>query len=166
MEPILSFPDYSITKSGQVWSHRNRIWLKLTKQAKGHLIVSLYNGQTHIHSVHRLVLETYIGPCPPDMECRHLDGNPANNKLNNLKWGTRSENSYDAIRHGTHTNFWVGICGEKHPCSKLCEGQVKVIFRAYHDGAHTQQELADAFYVSTSTIRQIIQSKTWGHLWC
>lgn len=42
--------------------------------------------------VHRLILETFVGPCPPDMECRHLDGNPSNNKLENLKWGTAHEN--------------------------------------------------------------------------
>lgn len=50
--------------------------------------------------VHRLVLETFAGPCPPDMECRHLDGNRSNNALSNLRWGTKLENEADKDRHG------------------------------------------------------------------
>jgi hypothetical protein len=35
------------------------------------------------------------------MVCRHLDGNPINNRLENLRWGTHKENKADAIKHGT-----------------------------------------------------------------
>ncbi len=53
--------------------------------------------------VHRVVLETFQGPCPDGMVCRHLDGNPHNNRLDNLAWGTMLENSQDRFRHGTAT---------------------------------------------------------------
>ena len=52
--------------------------------------------------VHALVLTAFRGSCPDGMVCRHLDGDPANNCLNNLCWGTQSENLLDEVRHGTH----------------------------------------------------------------
>ena len=35
------------------------------------------------------------------MLCRHLDGNPHNNRLDNIVWGTVVENEADKVRHGT-----------------------------------------------------------------
>ena len=51
--------------------------------------------------IHRLVLEAFAGPRQAGMECRHLDGNPLNNRLENLCWGTKLENEADKVRHGT-----------------------------------------------------------------
>lgn len=50
--------------------------------------------------VHRLVLAAFVGPSP--MLGRHLDGNPKNNRLDNLRYGTPLENSADRIIHGRH----------------------------------------------------------------
>ena len=41
--------------------------------------------------VHRLVLEAFVGPRPDNCEARHLDGDPSNNRLDNLAWGTKAE---------------------------------------------------------------------------
>lgn len=51
--------------------------------------------------VHRLVLETFKGPCPPGMTCRHLDRDRTNNRLSNLKWGTSEEQKADMRKHDT-----------------------------------------------------------------
>lgn len=50
--------------------------------------------------IHRLVLETFMGPCPEGMECLHEDGIRWNNVLTNLRWGTHVENAQDMARHG------------------------------------------------------------------
>lgn len=55
--------------------------------------------------VHHLVLEAFVGPRPEGMECLHWDDNPSNNRLENLRWGTHSENTMDSIRNGTHNSF-------------------------------------------------------------
>ncbi len=49
---------------------------------------------------HHLVLEAFVGPRPELMICRHLDGNPSNNRIDNLKWGTAVENKQDDLRNG------------------------------------------------------------------
>lgn len=51
-------------------------------------------------SVNCLVLETFVGPRPKGMVCRHYpDQDKANNRLDNLQWGTYSENGNDTARH-------------------------------------------------------------------
>lgn len=52
-------------------------------------------------SVHTLILLTFIGPMPINCDViRHLDGNPFNNELNNLAYGTFSDNVIDIYRQG------------------------------------------------------------------
>jgi len=42
--------------------------------------------------VARLVCAAFKGPCPPGLNCLHIDENGANNRPENLKWGTQKEN--------------------------------------------------------------------------
>jgi hypothetical protein len=102
-------PGYRVGDDGSVWSQiypggvdKRRLgeWrrLKPTPQRRGHLAIWL--GRDDQRFVHRLVLQAFVGPCPEGMECRHLDGNSANNRLENLAWGTCSENSADMVKHG------------------------------------------------------------------
>lgn len=64
--------------------------------------------------VHRLVLEAFVGPCPPGMQTRHLDGDPGNNHLGNLRWGTPAENNRDTLRHGRHEKVNRKHCPRGH----------------------------------------------------
>lgn len=49
--------------------------------------------------VHRLVLEAFVGPRPEGRQCRHLDGNSLDNRLDNLAWGTMKEDTDDRLKH-------------------------------------------------------------------
>ncbi len=168
MKQIPNFPSYCVTKDGRVWSKKRLKakggWVKQHFNSAGYLNITLSErGKPHQRMIHLLVLETYVGPCPKSMEARHLDGNKLNNKLGNLKWGTRSENQLDAVRHGTAQG--LKNTGSKHGCSKLFEGQVRLIFNAYHNRGFTQKRLADYFGVSRSTIGNITSKKLWRYLW-
>lgn len=59
-------------------------------------------GERETHLVHRVVLQAFVGPCPAGMECCHRNGQRADNRLANLRWGTRPSNARDQIAHGTH----------------------------------------------------------------
>jgi len=66
------------------------------------------------HYVHQLVLETFVGPRPEGRQCRHLNGNSLDNRLENLSWGTASEDNYDRVRHGTHQHARKIHCKNGH----------------------------------------------------
>lgn len=107
--------------------------------------------------IHRVVLEAFTGPCPDGMQCRHLDGDPSNNHISNLVWGTIAENGKDRIRHGTTCR------GEDNGTSKLTEIDVKFI-RHWLKSGHKHSKIADVFDVSQSTISHINLGTAWGWL--
>ena len=65
----------------------------------GHVSVVLEHGGQG-KPVHQLVMLAFVGPAPEGMEVRHLNGNPTDNRLINLKYGTRRENILDYIYQG------------------------------------------------------------------
>lgn len=59
------------------------------------------NGHRTRLAVHRLVAWVYLSPRPdPFHEVRHLNGNKADNRVENLAWGTRKQNAADREQHG------------------------------------------------------------------
>jgi hypothetical protein len=89
---------YQASNHGEIRSVTRERLLNYTKQRSGHISVKLARVT---HYVHALVLLTFVGPKPTSdvrIECRHLDGNPANNHVHNLKWGTVQENRKDRQR--------------------------------------------------------------------
>ena len=106
------------------------------------------NNQARRCSVHRLVLTTFVGPCPDGCECLHLDDNPQNNCLDNLRWGTPKENKND--------NWRRNRTGEKGTNAKLTKEQVEMIISS----PLTHAELARILPVTASHICQIRKRKT------
>ena len=89
--------------------------MKGTPDKGGYLTVSLYGGMgRRSRRVHRIVLEAFVGKRPAGMETRHKDGNQRNNRLENLEWCTKSTNTKDQVRHGTHQNTSKSECPHGH----------------------------------------------------
>lgn len=109
-----NIPSVSRTGKPYLSPRRGRI-LKPGRLNGGHLHVVL-DGRVD-RTVHSLILETFVGPCPPGMMARHRDDDPANNNLENLSWGTRSENSFDAVANGRHWQARKTHCKHGHPLS-------------------------------------------------
>lgn len=107
--------------------------------------------------MHILVLTTFVGPCPSGMECRHIDGNPANNHKDNLAWGTRSENSQDKLLHGTHSR------GDRSGLAKLTTADVLAI-RARAANGESNVDIAKDFLVHETSICLIVRRKRWKHV--
>jgi hypothetical protein len=120
---------YQISNHGQVKSlarrverpqgsyHRRETLLRFAADQRGYRSVHLSkDGNPKFHSVHRLVAWVFLRDTWfPGAEVCHNDGNPENNHVSNLRWGTRAENVHDSVLHGTHANSGKTHCSKGHP---------------------------------------------------
>lgn len=151
------FPDYYIDDVGNVYSTKRgtmRIMHPHTRDS-GHLVLHLRrNYEFHTKHIHQLMLDTFVGPCPRGMECRHLDGNPLNNRIDNLVWGTRSENVQDMIGHGTHYT---------EP-RKVSDSGIRFMHYMKRTKLFRQDEIADYFGISDSLTSMILNRQRHNHV--
>ncbi len=167
---IPGFPRYAINESGTIlsicargcddkpkrWCDAKRINPTTTNPGY-HVVVLNHNGKKRQTKVHRLVLLTFIGPCPDLMICRHLDGNKTNNHVSNLAWGTPLENQNDRFLHGTDDQ------GERCCSAKLTDADVLAI-RARAASGERYSDIAKAFSVAISNVSHIVRRRRWKHI--
>ena len=90
-------------------------FLKLAIGQGGYPSVQLkINGVRKSAFVHHLVLEAFVGPRPDGCIALHWDDNRNDNRVENLRWGTHSENRRDAVRNGRHSSSHVTACTLGH----------------------------------------------------
>lgn len=157
---VPGYPKYMVGSDGSVWSLKGKEPRRLKESAssKGYRTVGLRRDrQSHTFKVHRLVLLAFVGPCPEGQQTRHLDGDPANNAIGNLAYGTAKDNAADRIRHGTSN------VGSRHGLAKLTEADIPPIREALAAGER-QQSIADRYGVSNQTISFIATGRTWRHV--
>lgn len=116
------------------------------------------DGEHSLYRIHQLVLWMFVGEAPEGHECAHLDGNPKNNLLSNLKWVTRKENAQHRIKHGT----WLR--GERCHSVKLTEQDVLEIRANYVKGEKKLTDWAKEYGVTLTTIKNVISRVTWKHI--
>lgn len=155
---IPGFEGYRVGSDGSILF--GGIEIKQHQAGKGHYryIAFRVNGKQVNRYVHRLVLEAFVGPCPPGMECCHENGITSDNRLTNIGWGTRKKNAADRIRHGTQ------VRGETQGSSKLTTSQVREIRSDYACGKVSQHQLAKKYNVQVMTINYLLKRKTWAHV--
>ena len=115
---VRSLDRLSYTKGRVSVSVRKGRILKASITSSGHAVVGLSrNARAAQKQVHRLVLEAFVGPCPPDMECCHGPGGPADNRIENLRWDSRSANALDRVSDGRDHNSNKTHCKWGHELS-------------------------------------------------
>ena len=148
-------PRYLVSDMGRVKGVRGVILRTPScKYRQYRLIHSSRGGRQVQWFVHTLVLETFVGPKPESMVCRHLDGDPTNNRLTNLRWGTYAENAEDAVKHGRMASDW------KHGGSKLTQKRVNRMRQLRLEGVAVP-ELARRFKVSARHVYNILSGSSW-----
>lgn len=143
--------------SGGLARLRGRI-LKPQRGGAGYLHVTLRGDGEWSHvDIHRLVLDAFMGPAPDGHECNHIDGDKANNHIDNLEWVTHGANMRHAFRSGLHPSK-----GEAHHCARLTVPEVERIRQLYAGGEHTQAQIGVMFGVAQTTVSQIVRGKCWA----
>lgn len=155
---------YEVSNSGRVRGvdriiDRGRRWkgkeIKSKPLNSGHMHIQLTKCCWHL--VHRLVLEAFVGPCPDGMEACHNNGNPSDNRVENLRWDTRRGNHADKVKHGTMAR------GSRNAKAKLTDTDIVQIFRMRQDGS-LLSEISSAFKITPANASLILNRKTWRHV--
>jgi len=102
-----------LSKDGKVFNLKTNRLLKPYFHENGRFQVSIGCERTknkRTAKLHRLLARTFIGRPSrhlskpfSELEVNHVDGNPANNDLNNLEWCTTKENIIHAHKCGLHS---------------------------------------------------------------
>jgi len=158
---IAGHPGYEINSAGVVRSWWNgKVQLETPRILPTHLCegyprVSLSKRSSEF--VHRLVLDTFVGPCPPGKEACHNNGIRTDCRLDNLRWDTRKNNHADKRKHSTHQ------AGDKNAQAILTEMQVVFIKRRLVAG-ETCKAIAADYGVDISTIGKIRSGVHWQNV--
>jgi len=157
-------PEYEVSTYGQVRrivdSRRYKAgYVLVPKQhRRGYLCYGLVaHGKPITILAHRLVALTFLGNPGVGYEVAHNDGTRTNNRLDNLRWATPSENQLDRFKHGT------GSDGENQTNHKLTADQVKEIRSAWDAGSRNG-ELSKAYGISPAQINRIVNGQRWARV--
>ena len=149
--------DYEVSDLGRVRSWKRPGNTHGGRSSKPHLrkvivakrgyptVMFAIDGKYVLRYTHHLVLEAFIGLRPKGTQARHLDGVCTNNKLENLCWGTASDNQRDKIQHGTYQY------GESNPGAKLTDAEAIEIRKS----KERLRVLSRRYGVAESTISRI-----------
>lgn len=165
MKEIPRYPGYYASNNGLIYSVRSgEIRVLAQRKHKGYMHVSVRRddgtGKRWKEPVHKLVLLAFSGEPKLGQLCRHLNGNPLDNRYVNLKWGTPKENVQDSIQHGTAACLRVG---EESIAAKLTEKDIITIKELIQKG-EKQSDIALHFGISQRHVSDIKNNKTWKHL--
>ncbi len=150
--PIKGFNDYQISNLGNLKGKRGK-YLKPQKQ-NGYQAICLDKKRKLIH---RIVAENFIGDIPKRYCVAHLDGNRANNKLENLKICSYLENESHKKNHGTV------LMGSKNHNSTMSEDQAKALQLVYKMLPYGNKNIFyGLFEQNVSTIKRAALGNTYG----
>jgi len=162
---VPGFPDYAVSDQGNVrrtTPSRRRpvpgVNLKPRAGTKGHLYVNLRkDNRAHSKYVHRLVLEAFVGPAPKGAPCAaHGNGDPSDNRLENLRWASYAENSADSIKHGTSSR----PSGFSHVFAKLTPEKLRLARKMNEEGM-SFRAIGRHFGVSHVVISNALKRRTY-----
>ncbi len=123
--------DVFVSRSGKI--------KKIDKKGNVTVTYGCFNNYGYLHvgnnGVHRMVADTFIPNPDNKPEINHIDGNPANNKVENLEWCNRRENM---ISPDTHDRI-----SRKIACVDV---ETKEIVKEYISIRDAVREIKGSFY--------------------
>lgn len=147
---------YSATREGQVFSWYRDKRASVKREIKSHMkqlggryyVTPSFRGKGFSMPRCRVILWTFVGPPPDDQEdACYIDGDSTNDRLDNLKWVSRSENIHNAIRTQDSS-------GKRR--AKFLPHQKERMVELYKTGDYFQQDIAEMYGCTQAAVSYII----------
>jgi hypothetical protein len=115
-KPIAGYETvYEVSDWGRVRRLPKGNILKASQAGRGYLRVTLsVNAVMTGKYVHHLVADAFLGARPSGFDVCHLNGDIADARLANLRYGTHHSNMRDSLRHKTHLSTHRTHCSKGH----------------------------------------------------
>lgn len=165
--PVKGYEDlYLISREGEIYSLITHKIMSPFRNSAGYECLRLTKDKKFKHkSIHRLLAEAFI-PNPENKPCiDHIDGNPRNNSLSNLRWCTVKENSNNPITKWRNQSL-------RQPWPKMSEDAIrkrstksrKPVVQFSRDGKYIKtwdciKEAADALHISQGRIGEVCRGE-------
>lgn len=113
------------------------------------------DGKQYYLHIHRLLAKAFISGI--GQVVRHLDGDPLNNSISNLAWGSFVDNENDKLLHGRRPR------GETHPNSKITGDIVRKI-RIFKSSGRSQLSIAAELGIGRGVVGTVVRDEGWRHI--
>jgi hypothetical protein len=162
--PVPDFPGYFVNKNGDVFSNLkhsgnpNGEVRKLSSKSlcRGYCQYTLMkNGVRSTTQGHIIMGKVFLKKKNPSDEICHNNGIRNDNRLENLRYGSRKENVADMLIHGTDSR------GEKHSSHKLNEPKIKLARLLKFNFGWSYREIADLWKINKETVRYAVLGITY-----
>jgi hypothetical protein len=99
---IWGFGDYEVSNLGRIRSLKRKVPLLMKTQNNGngyYNVTFWMKNKPFCRSVHRLIADVFLGPCPMGREVSHINEDKSDNRVCNLCYETHKENVQSPLRH-------------------------------------------------------------------
>ena len=152
---------YMISNGGCVKSFKGvnpngRVLKPSANSNGGYLYVGLSKDTKRINKrIHRLVAETFLRDWDESLDVDHIDRDPLNNHVDNLRMATQSQNHRNSISRGGSSSKYKNVYWNKQ--SSKWRAKIKVNSRMKHIGCYINEE--EAARASDSAARALLSEE-------
>jgi hypothetical protein len=118
-------------------------------------IIYVSAGKPRQVAVHQLVALAFLGPPPEGQVVHHKDGDPTNNRIENLAYVSRKAHTLEHIEQHRYASVSYR--------AKLTESQVREL-RERREAGELRASLAKAFGITIAQVDRIISRRSWANV--
>lgn len=152
---------YSASRCGKIFSVLSRKILSLYVDGRGYEVCSISTHEKYITkvSVHSLIALTFLGIRPEDYEVDHINRVRSDNRLENLRYATISDNNHNKGRQcslNPNASRFKGVFKAKHRATAMKPWTACLRFnkkRIYLKYFRTEEEAAMAYDTAVIGLR-------------
>jgi len=143
--PIENYDNYFVSNFGNVKNSKTNKIMKQSNNKDGYKKIGLTkNGKQKYFLIHRLVGKAFLENPDNKPVIDHIDNNPANNNVKNLRWATSKDNSANQGKSKNNKSGFKGVAYHK-PSNKY-RAQIRINGKIKHLGYFETAEEASKVY--------------------